>query len=138
IDNCRIDGEGCHTGGATCCGGLTCTSISESPVLSCDQPGNCVCEPNVACGVSGESCNAGSPCCSGLACQGPGGGACTGDDCLCQPACGALGQACGAGSPCCGGLLCLSTDGSSCEGDACVCLPGIDRPPPAPAPPHQN
>jgi len=126
VDNCAIDGEGCHTGGASCCGGLTCTSISEEPVLPCDQAGNCVCQPNVACGVAGESCNAASPCCGGLACQGPGGGACTGADCLCQPACGSLGQACGAGSPCCGGLLCLTPSGSACEGEGCVCLTGID------------
>jgi len=127
VDQCSVAGEGCQTGGAACCNGLTCTSVSENPVLPCDQAGNCACRPTVACGISGEGCSAGSPCCSGLACQAPGGGACTGEDCACQPNCGALGQGCGAGlGACCGGLLCMSPSGNACTGGDCACRLVID------------
>lgn len=127
VDQCSVAGEGCQIGGATCCNGLTCTSVSENPVLPCDQAGNCACRPTVACGISGEACSASSPCCGGLACQGPGGGACTGADCVCQPSCGAIGQGCGDGfGPCCGGLLCIGTSGGACSGGACACQLVID------------
>ncbi|HLT31939.1 MAG TPA: hypothetical protein VK013_18010 [Myxococcaceae bacterium] len=126
VDGCATEGDGCGSGGSACCNGLTCLPKSSDPPLPCEIEGNCTCEIVETCGLTGESCDASSPCCGALSCENPGGGACAGDDCLCQPACGALGQACGTGSPCCGGLLCLGEGATACEGENCSCMPGID------------
>lgn len=112
--SCRPQNSPCDAE-TTCCAGLECQAASEISYL---------CAPPVAdagtCIGSGAACSqtTGAPCCSGLNCDNPDGGALT---CQAPVQCGGIGVTCTSNASCCSGMFCLDAQTNPCTGSGCSC-----------------
>ena len=109
-NGCSTVGEGCGSGGSTCCNGLQCVQLNQDPPVPCSIDGACVCQPIPQCASAFEKCSAAAPCCDGNRCLDTAGNDCQGGDCSCKPPCSGVGQSCGGASACCDGLKCSTSD----------------------------
>ena len=115
-NGCSTEGEGCGSGGSTCCSGLQCVRPDQNPLAPCDGADGCQCQDVPQCAAAFQKCTAAAPCCDGLRCLDDAtGGNCQGNDCTCTPPCSGAGQTCGGALACCDGLSC----GSGQNGDTC-------------------
>jgi hypothetical protein len=115
-NGCSTVGEGCGSGGSTCCNGLQCVQLNQDPPVPCSINGACVCQPIPQCAPAFEKCSAVAPCCDGNRCLDTSGNDCQGGDCSCKPPCSGVGQACGGASACCDGLKCSTSEsGTTCR-----------------------
>lgn len=96
---CAGDGESCRE--ADCCEGLICNDSG-------------ICQPPT-CGVQGEECDEGFPCCEGFTCDGTCFPICLGTDAPCSPL--------GSNSSCCSGCCVIGPQQSGvCASDSGPCI----------------